>query len=82
MVEITNECRCSRRVGCAISHGRIDPGRLLFAHQAQASVRHVENSRDAAAVFHSQPEFKATERILEAILATGFSGDISSDAST
>lgn len=82
LVEVANECRCARRVGCAISHGRTDPGRLLFAHQVQASVRHVEDLRNAAAVFRSQPELKATDRIVEAILATGFSGDFSSDAKT
>jgi RNA polymerase sigma factor (sigma-70 family) len=37
-----NPCRCRRRVAVAIASGRVDPGRLLFAHSAEQARRFPE----------------------------------------
>jgi RNA polymerase sigma factor (sigma-70 family) len=37
-----NPCRCRRRVGVAIASGRLDPGRLLFAHSVEQARRFPE----------------------------------------
>lgn len=65
----SNACRCSRRVGTAISLGCVDPSQLLFASSQQqarrfpqvlAGIRQLEESRRAAALYQSHPEVRAS----------------------
>jgi RNA polymerase sigma factor (sigma-70 family) len=70
LIDPTNPCRCSRRVGTAIATGRVDPDRLLFAGRVARHVESIERMRDAAAVFRSHPELRAPERVLAAVTAT------------
>lgn len=68
LVDEANACRCGRRVGAAIRHGRLDPDNLLFAHGVRDGVRRMDRLHDAAAVFRSHPELRAPDRIVEVIL--------------
>ncbi len=65
----SNACRCSRRVDMAIARGCVDPSHLLFAiSQPQAerfakvldAIRQLEQSRRAAALYHSHPDVKVS----------------------
>ena len=58
-----NPCRCRRRVKTAISLGRVDPERLLFASSAEQArrfprvlneIRALEEARRAAALYRAQ----------------------------
>ncbi len=66
VIESRNPCRCKTRIPTAISLGRVDPGRLLFASRSQVSagapdvvkeVRRLEKAQRVAALFraHSGP---------------------------
>ena len=67
LVDEANACRCGRRIGAAIRHGRLDPDNLLFAHGVRDGVRRMDRLHDAAAVFRSHPELRAPDRIVEVI---------------
>jgi RNA polymerase sigma factor (sigma-70 family) len=76
IVNPDNPCRCARRVNCAIQKGYLDPNRLLFAgHPAQARsdpmilarIHEIEVLERAAAVFHSHPNYTASEKFVEGI---------------
>ncbi|PRC44696.1 hypothetical protein C6A85_98915 [Mycobacterium sp. ITM-2017-0098] len=78
LIEPANGCRCARRVGCAIGHGRTTPDQLLFTDRVRTRVHQIEGLRDAAAVFRSHPELRASDHVVTAILATGFGADFDS----
>ena len=63
LVDPNNPCRCSKRVKPAIALGRVDPQKLIFSSSLQraqqfpevlATIRTLEESQRAAAVFRSQ----------------------------
>lgn len=65
LFDLTNPCRCRRRVGAAVALGRVDPDHLLFATSARraqnfpavlAEVRRLEETRRAAALYRSHPD--------------------------
>lgn len=65
----SNACRCSRRVSTAVVLGRVDPSHLLFASSQQhakrfpqvlVAIRHLEESRRAAALYQSHPEVRVS----------------------
>lgn len=64
LVNPDNACRCRRRVNAAVALGRIDPRQLLHAGslerarrfpQVLVEIRRLEETRRAAALFHSHP---------------------------
>jgi len=66
LVNRDNECRCSRRVERAIELRRLDPDGLLFARDPQdarkfpqilSSIRQLQETRRAVALFRSHPEY-------------------------
>jgi RNA polymerase sigma factor (sigma-70 family) len=68
LVNPERPCRCRRRIAEALRLGRVTPGRLLFASDAErarqfpkvlAEVRRLEDVRRAAALFRSHPDFAA-----------------------
>lgn len=80
LVNPARPCRCRRRLAEAVRLGRVTPGRLLFASDADsarqfprvlAEVRRLEDVRRAAALFRSHPDFRApadlTARIRELV---------------
>jgi len=69
LVNAANACRCHRRAGTAVALGRVDPSHLLFATsqlqarrfpQVLAEIRRLEESRRAAALYHSHPEARTS----------------------
>ena len=69
LINPANACRCHRRVGTAVTLGRVDPSHLLFATSQQqarrfpevlAEIRQLEESRRAAALYRSHPEAKTS----------------------
>lgn len=69
LVDPSNRCRCSRRVGRAIQAGRLDPARLLFAahprrRELERPLAEMEGLNDAAAVLRSHPAYVAPEASL------------------
>lgn len=65
-----NACRCRRRVNVAISQGRVELKRLLFASSAEQArqfpqvlveIRALEEGRRAAALYRSHPQLKPRE---------------------
>jgi RNA polymerase sigma factor (sigma-70 family) len=68
LLDEANACRCARRVGAAIRHGRLDPDDLLFARGVRDGVRRMDRLHDAAAVFRSHPELRAPDRVVAVIL--------------
>ena len=71
LVNPTNACRCSRRVGAAIQLGRVTPGQLHFVDSdtsvVNEGVREMEQLHDAAAVFHSAPMYRAPQRLADGV---------------
>jgi RNA polymerase sigma factor (sigma-70 family) len=68
LVNPERPCRCRRRLSEAVRLGRVTPGQLLFASDAErarqfpkvlAEVRRLEDVRRAAALFRSHPDFTA-----------------------
>ncbi|HEV8530261.1 MAG TPA: RNA polymerase sigma factor, partial [Methylomirabilota bacterium] len=68
LVNPERPCRCRRRLSEAVRLGRVAPGQLLFASDAErarqfpkvlAEVRRLEDVRRAAALFRSHPDFTA-----------------------
>jgi len=68
LVSPERPCRCRRRVAHALRTGRVDPRRLLFAADAEAAhrfpavlaeIRRLEETRRAAALFRTLPQFAA-----------------------
>ena len=68
LVNPQRPCRCRRRLSEAVRLGRVTPGQLLFASDAErarqfpkvlAEVRRLEEVRRAAALFRSHPDFTA-----------------------
>ena len=66
----TNACRCRRRIATAIDLGRVDPSHLLFASslehakrfpQLLATIRKLEETRRAAALYRSHPDPRPSE---------------------
>jgi RNA polymerase sigma factor (sigma-70 family) len=64
LVNPANACRCRRRVATAVNLGRVDPGNLCFAHsldrakrfpEVLVKIRHLEETRRAAALYRSHP---------------------------
>jgi RNA polymerase sigma factor (sigma-70 family) len=64
LVNPANPCRCRRRVGAALAHGRLDPERLLHAPNLQRArafpevlekIRALEEDRRAVALYRAQP---------------------------
>jgi len=68
LVNPANACRCRRRIGAAISHGRLDPSDLLFARRVDALKRDMERFSDAGAVFRSHPEIRSESRVVDAVV--------------
>jgi RNA polymerase sigma factor (sigma-70 family) len=73
LVNSTNACRCRRRVASAVALGRVDPAHLLFASsleqarrfpQVLATIRQLEETRRAAALYRSQPDPHVSEDFL------------------
>jgi hypothetical protein len=65
-----NACRCRRRIATAIDLGRVDPSHLLFASsresarrfpQVLVTIRQLEETRRAAALYRSHPDPKPSE---------------------
>lgn len=65
LVNPANACRCRRRVAKAVQLGRVDPGHLLFATslgrarqfpRVLETIRLLEQTRRAAALYRSHPE--------------------------
>jgi hypothetical protein len=68
LVNQANPCRCARRIDHAVTTGRIDPVRLLFAtHPAtdlsieatRDAIREIEGLHSAAELLRGHPEFAA-----------------------
>jgi RNA polymerase sigma factor (sigma-70 family) len=68
LVNPERPCRCRRRLSEAVRVGRVTPGQLIFASDAErarqfpkvlAEVRRLEGVRRAAALFRSHPDFTA-----------------------
>lgn len=68
LVNPERPCRCRRRLSEAVRLGRVTPGQLLFASDAErarqfpkvlAEVRRLEQVRRTAALFRSHPDFTA-----------------------
>ncbi len=68
LVSPEQPCRCRRRVRRALELGRVDPGNLLFASDADrarrfpqvlAEIRRLEETRRAAALYRSQADPRA-----------------------
>lgn len=68
-----NPCRCRKRVDAAISLGRVDPARLLFAGSREQArrfpivldeIRRLEETRRAAALYRSHPVAPAKEELM------------------
>ncbi len=68
LLDPANACRCHRRVGAAIAHGRADPSKLLFATRVEGLKRDMEAFTDAGAIFRSHPELRADSGIVDAVL--------------
>jgi hypothetical protein len=68
LVDPANPCRCHRRVGAAIAHGRTGPSKLLFAARVEGLKRDMEAFTDAGAIFRSHPELRADSTIVDAVL--------------
>lgn len=68
LVNPANTCRCARRIGGAISRGRVDPDAPTFpGHPRRRTVRRgvekVERLHAAAVIFRSHPDYRAPERV-------------------
>ena len=68
IVNPSNPCRCSRRIGQAVKLGRVDPQKpFLAGHPRRTQVREgvAEMTRlhAAAAIFRSHPDYAAPERV-------------------
>jgi RNA polymerase sigma factor (sigma-70 family) len=70
LVNPERPCRCRRRVSHAIRQGRVVPGRMLFASDAERArrfpavlneIRRLEEVRRTAALFRSHPPLAAPE---------------------
>jgi RNA polymerase sigma factor (sigma-70 family) len=68
LLDPANPCRCRRRVGAAIAHGRVDPEDLLFADRVQTLKAHMVRFTDAGAIFRSHPELRSADRLVDAVL--------------
>ena len=62
LLDPANACRCHRRVGAAIAHGRVDPSQPLFATRVEGLKRDMHAFTDAGAVFRSHPELRDDSR--------------------
>ncbi len=76
LVNPANPCRCRRRMAFAVRSGRVKPGHLLFAADAErarrfpavlAEIRKLEELRRAAALYRSHPEPASPESFAEAV---------------
>ena len=76
LVDPSNACRCSRRVGVALATGRVDPRELLFAGRAgvRSEVADMERLHAAAALLRSHPRYAAPGRVAEEVLRIVRSG--------
>jgi RNA polymerase sigma factor (sigma-70 family) len=74
LVNPSTACSCARRIRPAISRGRIDPRRLLFASTTKPAVTQMEHLHAAAAVFRSHPRYAAPQRVVDAVRAVLASG--------
>ncbi len=70
LVNPGNPCRCRRRVNHALKLGRVNPGQLLFAQDAEqaarfpevlSEIRKLEGARACAALYRSHPDFASAE---------------------
>jgi RNA polymerase sigma factor (sigma-70 family) len=77
IVNDKNECRCSRRAGCAVRAGRVRLGDPIFGDgvretasrfgDIERDVRRLEEVRRAAALYRSHPPFHAPRGLLKEI---------------
>jgi RNA polymerase sigma factor (sigma-70 family) len=68
LVDPSNRCRCRRRIGAAIRHGRLDPADLLFARRVDSLKLEMQRFTDAGAVFRSHPELRTPPELVDAVL--------------
>jgi RNA polymerase sigma factor (sigma-70 family) len=73
LVNPANACRCRRRVTTAVNLGRVDPANLLFVSsldrakqfpQVLVTIRQLEQTRRAAALYRSQPSPRPSEAFI------------------
>jgi len=76
LVNSNNACRCRRRVNHALRLNRIDPQRLLFAHDVQQArqfpevlneIRKLEDGQRAVALYRLHPEYTAPENFVHMV---------------
>jgi hypothetical protein len=67
-------CTCARRIRPAISTGRVDPHRLLFASPTEPAIAQMERLHTTAAIFRSHPRYTAPDRVVDAIRTVLASG--------
>lgn len=67
LVNKSKPCRCEKRIPYAIDTKRIDPGHLLVAGKVSEYNAQMEELHDAAGIFKSHPDFKASPNVLENI---------------
>jgi RNA polymerase sigma factor (sigma-70 family) len=68
LIDPENPCRCRRRIGAAIQHGRADPQHLLFARRVNALKLDMQRFTDAGAVFRSHPELRTPPQLIDAVV--------------
>ena len=68
LLDPANPCRCRRRVGAAIHHGRVDPEDLLFARRVDALKLDMQRFTDAGALFRSHPGQRTPPALVDAVL--------------
>lgn len=68
LIEPSNPCRCKLKINCAIERGHVRPAELSFAHspshakrfpEVLHTIRQLEESRRAAALYRSHPELES-----------------------
>lgn len=78
LLEDTAPCRCERRIGYAISQGRLDPTRPALATHpttaARAAAADLHQLRDVGALLRTHPDYAAPRARTEAVLALARSG--------
>jgi RNA polymerase sigma factor (sigma-70 family) len=75
LVDPRNTCRCARRIDAAVACRRVVPDRLLFADRRRRSARlargvaEMERLHAAAAILRSHPDYRASARVLDGVVA-------------
>lgn len=68
LLDPANPCRCRRRIGAAIQHGRLEPDDLLFAPKVAALKLDMQRFTDAGAIFRSHRELPTPPQLVDAVL--------------